>query len=175
VTPPRRRPEPAPTLPLATRLGLFGLRVFLGAVLLSTFQYKFQEVGYETFRRREYVETIQAGIDDPPLVFDVPWTGYARFLDTVMLPNGDVFAPLILGAEAALGLSLVLGAGVRLSGALGFLLMAAFGLARNAALLGVKNSNWILAAGLLFLSLAAAGRTWGLDAVLRRRLPRWIS
>ena len=87
-----------------------------------------------------------------------------------------VLGPAILFFEGLLGVSLVLGVGVRLMGFLGALLMAAFGLAKGLYVLTItQGTNWILMVMLLALALMAAGRIWGFDARLRHRLPGWVS
>jgi uncharacterized membrane protein YphA (DoxX/SURF4 family) len=185
------RPPGAPPSrrwPLA--LALLLLRLWAGAFFLDAAVYKLVDgprareeasgveetlgQSFARFRDEEYRPMVQAAVDDPPRVFGAPLTVYADFLRAVMLPGADVFAPTILVAEVLLGVSLVLGLGVRLSAALGFLMMLAFSLAKRVYLLTVQSANWPITLILLALSLAAAGRYVGLDAWVRRRGPRWL-
>lgn len=182
--PPPVRPSPGAAL-WPARVGVFVLRVYLGAVFVDAFQYKVLEAGlplgqaFDRFVTYEYEPLLRQAIQSPPQVFGTTLQWYADFLEAVMLPHGGIFGPMILVFEGLLGLSLVLGVGVRLMGALGALLMAAFGLAKGLYFLtAAKSTNWVFMVALLALSLMAAGRVWGLDAWLRGRLPRrlrWIA
>jgi uncharacterized membrane protein YphA (DoxX/SURF4 family) len=130
------------------------------------------------FVEHEYVPLIESAVRSPPEVLGWRLDWYAGFLETVMLPGNApyVFGGVILVFEGLLGVSLVLGACVRLSATLGALLMLAFGLAKRLPLVTVtQGSNWLLMMILVALALTAAGRIWGLDARLQHRLPRWIS
>jgi thiosulfate dehydrogenase [quinone] large subunit len=131
----------------------------------------------------EYVGMIEQAIAHPPRV---PGSDlFAAFLRDAMLPAAPVLAPAILFFEVLLGLSLLLGLGVRLSASLGFLMMLAFSLAKpqpgagpedpvGVSLLTVKSANWPVTLGLLVLALLAAGRALGLDGWMRRRAPPWL-
>ncbi|MHC5011634.1 MAG: DoxX family protein [Planctomycetota bacterium] len=162
-------------MPFAPRLGILLLRLFTGALFLDAVQYKVFVSGYPHFRDVDYPDIVGGAIASPPHVFGWRLDFYADFLRTVMLPNADVFAPLILAFEALLGISLVLGIGVRLSAFLGFVMMVAFSLAKGLYFLTVRSANWPMTVMLLVLSLVGAGRIWGLDHYLVRRWPRWIS
>ncbi len=188
---PRTRPgagggrAPRPPALWPARLGVFLLRVYLGAVFLDAFHYKVFAAGvplgeaFDLFVTYEYEPLVRQGIESPPEVLGVTWTWYADFLSAVMLPGAHFFGPAILVFEGLLGVALVLGAGVRLMGLLGAFLMAAFGLAKGLYFLtAARSTNWIFAVALLALALVAAGRVWGLDAWLASRLPRrlrWVA
>jgi uncharacterized membrane protein YphA (DoxX/SURF4 family) len=170
---------------LAPKLGLTALRLFTGAVFLAVAHWKLIRPGLplgetlRTFAEQDYVPLLQRAIAEPPVVLGWRLQWYADFLQAVMLPGNApyVFGTAVLFFEALLGLSLVLGACVRLMAGLGALLMLAFGLAKGLWFLTIQGagSNWMLMMMLLVLAATAAGRIWGLDARLRRRLPSWIS
>ncbi len=184
-----RKPAPAP-LPLATRAGLVVLRLWAGGFFLVTAWWKLIEDGYTIGEKldafeEEYVFWVQRAILQPPEVFGVRLGFFADFLEGAMLPGAAVWAPLILLFEVVLGLSLVLGLGVRLTASLGVLMMLAFNLAKpqpgaapedpmGVLLFTVRSANWPVTLILLLLALAAAGRVLGLDAWLRARAPRWL-
>ena len=170
------------------KVGLFLLRVFTGALFIDAIYYKLWVTriqgldlslleAFDHFVETDYKPLIRHAVQNPPEVFGHPVTGYAVFLENVMLPGAvpDVVGPAILVFELLLGISLVLGLGVRLMAFLGALLMVAFGLAKNMYLLSVTGTNWLLFFVLLFFALAGAGRVWGLDTKLRHRWPGWIS
>jgi uncharacterized membrane protein YphA (DoxX/SURF4 family) len=190
--PPRAGAQVAPGashVPRAVALALLVLRLYAGAFFVDATVFKTidqpralgipPEGVVAHFRDGDYVPMVEAAIADPPRAFGVPLTPYADFLRAVMLPAADVFAPAILVAEALLGLSLVLGAGVRLSAGLGALMMLAFSLAKydrgeHIYFLTVHSNNWAMTLILVALSLAAAGRFLGIDAWARRAGPRWL-
>jgi uncharacterized membrane protein YphA (DoxX/SURF4 family) len=168
-------------------------RLWTGAFFLVTAWWKLVQDGYTIgekieYFREDYVATIQGAIARPPELFGQPLGFYADFLEGVMLPGAAVLAPAILFFEALLGLSLVLGLGVRLTASLGVVMMLAFNLAKpqpgaapddpmGVFLFTVRSANWPVTLLLLLLAVAAAGRILGLDAWLRARGPRglrWI-
>lgn len=177
--------------PLAVGLALVSLRLFTGAFWLASAFYKLFEPGFGVFekiawfRDADYVPMIENAVAHPPRVLGVELGLYADFLEGVMLPLAGVAAPAILLFEVLLGLGLVLGLGVRLLAGLGFVMTVAFSLAKpqpgqeatesvGVLLLTVHSANWPVAFLLLALSLLAAGRVLGLDALLRRRGPPWL-
>ena len=187
----KKQPPPAPTLPRPLAGGLLVARVWTGGVFLVTAWWKLVQDGWsigekiDRFRDVEYVATLERAIHYPPEVFGRPFTLYTDFLEHVLLPLADVMAPAILFFELSLGVSLVLGIGVRLSASLGVVMMLGFNLAKVLAgweapepvgiyLFTVRTANWPLTLLLLVLALSAAGRIVGLDAWLRARGPRWL-
>jgi thiosulfate dehydrogenase [quinone] large subunit len=97
---------------------------------------------------------------------------YRVFLEQVIIPNASFWAGLQLIFEPLIGLLLVLGLFTRLAALAGSLfalnlLLAAFG------------NDWIwtyvmLLALIVSVGLTGAGRLWGLDGLLARRLPATI-
>jgi uncharacterized membrane protein YphA (DoxX/SURF4 family) len=196
----RAKPRPKASAPTTgarrswgTTAALLLLRLYAGAFFVDTAIWKLidypSSTGYgfterfERFRVDEYVPMVQGAIDFPPEAFGVPLTAFTWVLREVALPGSSVFAPAVLVGEALLGISLLLGVGVRLSAALGFLMMLAFSLTKfipgtggpeHPPFLTVHSVNWALTLILLALSLTAAGRYVGLDAWIRRSGPRWL-
>lgn len=97
---------------------------------------------------------------------------YRAFLEQVIIPNAPFWAGLQLIFEPFIGLLLVLGLFTRLAALFGSLfalnlLLAAFG------------NDWIwtylmLLALIASVGLIGAGRFWGLDSLLARRLPATV-
>lgn len=90
-----------------------------------------------------------------------------------LLPNLHLFGPVVFLAELTFAVSLILGFGVRVAGVLGmlFVLHLWLGIYRPG-----DPAEWpwsyIFLAMLMFLfALYAAGRSLGLDALLRREVP----
>jgi uncharacterized membrane protein YphA (DoxX/SURF4 family) len=155
--------------------------VYTGALFLDAVQWKVLEAGLpldeavHRFVAQEYEPLVRHAIAHPPELWGWRLDAYSDFLSAVMLPGASVLGPLVLLFEALLGVSLVLGAGVRGMALGGALLMLAFGLAKGLYFLTVSTgTNWLLMVVLLALALTGAGRIWGLDAWLRPRLPRWL-
>ncbi len=176
--------------PFASGLALLLLRLFAGALFFYSAWWKLVQPGFslgeivDTFRS-EYVQTVQAAIANPPALLGLRLDLFASFLRDVMLPAAPVAAPALLFFEAFLGVSLLLGFGVRLFAALGVVMMLGYSLAKPYAmpdggvtpgvpLLSVKSANWPLTFLLLALALLAAGRVVGLDARWRRDAPPWL-
>lgn len=102
---------------------------------------------------------------------DAAFGFYRDFVSNVILPNFNVFDPFVLVIELGLAVSLMLGLGVRLVAlaAVPYTLALWLGLYRN-------GSEWpwtyvFLALLMGGFSLLAAGRSLGLDAILRRHSP----
>lgn len=183
----------------APKLGLFLLRVFVGLVFLSVSHHKLIApleqrdpatgvvLGEEdlslkerivTFAELDLMKRVEAAKANPPRIFGWELGWFTDLLAAITLPGKApyIFATLILVFEALLGICLVLGACTRLMAFLGAWLMLVFGLVKALPFLTVtKGTNWYLVMILLALALTAAGRIWGLDARLHRRLPGWIS
>lgn len=166
------------------KLGITALRVFAGAVFLGVAHWKLIRPGLgleETivqFTERDYLPLVRHAVENPPEVFGTPWTWFSELMGAVALGGSApyVIAGAVLFFEALLGVSLVLGVCTRLMAFLGALLVAVMGLCKGLFFLTVtQGTNWFLVMILLALALTAAGRIWGLDARLRRRLPGWIS
>jgi thiosulfate dehydrogenase [quinone] large subunit len=103
------------------------------------------------------------------------WPFWASFLRSAVLPNAGTFGWFFAIAELALGIALILGLLTRVAAASGMLLMVILLLGQT----HVAEGGWEawVTAGLTtkfallllwLLFLADAGRTWGLDARLRR-------
>lgn len=189
----RRRAPKGPDRPgpLASGTALVVLRLWTAGFFLVTAWWKLVEPGFSigekiaAFRAREYVPVLERAIAHPPRVLGVELGLFADFLESVMLPIAGVAAPALLLFELLLGITLLLGFGVRLFASLGFGMMLAFSLAKaqdpraveapvGVFLFTVRHANWPVTGILLALALLAAGRVLGLDAVVRRRGPPWL-
>lgn len=189
----KKASKQAPPRLWVPKLGMFLLRVFTGALFLDTVYFKLwltrmrapEDGGlglglfdaFEHFVDHDYKVHIQRAVETPPVVLGSTWQWWSDMMESVFLPGAVpyVVGPAVLVFELLLGLSLVLGAGVRLFAGLGALLMLVFGLNKAQYLLTIQGINWILCFVLIALATAAAGRMWGLDSRLSRRLPGWVS
>lgn len=98
---------------------------------------------------------------------------HREFVNGFLLPNLKIFGPLVFLSELMFAVSLILGFGVRFAGVIGifFVLHLWLGI-----YLPGDPAEWpwsyVFLATLMFLfALYAAGRSLGLDALLRRNVP----
>ena len=97
---------------------------------------------------------------------------YHSFLTSFALPHAAVFGWLVALGEVAVGAGLVLGLFTRLSAGIGVFLNANYFFATFYGFARFPNL-WYTVLHLLFIG-TAAGRTWGLDALVVPRLPKWL-
>ena len=91
---------------------------------------------------------------------------YRPFVETVVLPNKELFAFLVGWGELAIGLSMIVGLATRYSAIAGAVMVANFWFAKGQGVLSGQNHDvvWLI----VFVVLAGlhAGRTMGLDEKL---------
>lgn len=98
---------------------------------------------------------------------------YRDFVENVVLANWGFWGPLLTATELFIGISLVFG----LVTPIGALVAAGFALHLNFANIH-REDKWLWEYAvewlpLLSLALMRAGRFWGLDALLARRVSQW--
>ena len=96
---------------------------------------------------------------------------YARLLDALVIPHVAVFGKLVVVAELAVGVALILGAATRATAVLAIFLLGNYLCAKGRMpwYPGIDASDILLSLIILF---TAAGRTLGIDHFLHRRFPR---
>lgn len=110
----------------------------------------------------------------------IKWAGgeaygfYVPFLQKVAIPHSGIFAHLVVFGELAVGATLLLGCATRLAALGGLFLCLNFLLAGGTPLLSTERPV-VLGLFLITVYLTAAGRSLGLDVLLKRRLPRWAA
>lgn len=97
---------------------------------------------------------------------------YQEFVHRIVLPNASLFAALVTWGELLVGISLTLGLLTRLSSAVALLLALNYMFAKGAWLWTPSSNDAAFVMVSLALLIGAAGRTFGLDAVLAKRRPR---
>ena len=128
------------------------LRLLVGALFLLGGLEKISDAENGTIFVAEF---LSGHLGDAPYPYDL-------FMQYLALPNVAVFFWLVALGESLLGLSLLLGAKIRLSGIAGIAMICNFMLAKGFAFPQIAMDA-ILVLLLVFLILARAGRTWGLD------------
>ena len=107
----------------------------------------------------------------------VEW--YKQFLEGTVLPNARLFAHLQGYGEVVVGIGLVLGFCVGLTALLGLFLTLNYGLATQWMTFGQQGFHVLLITSMIIFLGARAGRVWGLDGrILRKVSPsgrRWLS
>jgi hypothetical protein len=163
-SPPRRRRSALAVD--GRRLVAAALRIALGALFL--------QVWIENLRKDLYTASGYAGLVRG-YIRDGEAPGAWKSLMRFAADHAEIFARTQLVFELALAMLLLAGVATRLVGALAALWLAALWVSE----IGVPH-EWIWS--LVFPALAAAcvsvwgaGRTLGADAVLHRRLPRWMT
>ncbi|MBI3989905.1 MAG: DoxX family membrane protein [candidate division NC10 bacterium] len=96
---------------------------------------------------------------------------YKTFLVDLAIPNADVFAFLTAFGETGVGLGLTLGLLTPLSALVGLLIMAHYFLASFWMGFCQQGFHILLIASMVAFFGSRAGRTWGLDGWLARRVP----
>jgi thiosulfate dehydrogenase [quinone] large subunit len=110
----------------------------------------------------------------------IEWSGsthyefYLPFLESVAIPHAAVFAAGVTAAEILLGAALLLGFATRLAALGGIFLCVNFALASGAGPLTAEEPIVFIVL-LLTVWATAAGRTLGLDRIVKNFLPRWAA
>ncbi len=102
---------------------------------------------------------------------DSSFAFYRPFVESIVLPNKEVFAVLVSWGELAVGIALVLGLATRYAAFAGVFLVANFWFAKGADFLAGTNHDVVWIFILLVLGLIPAGRIAGLDDGLSDRMP----
>jgi thiosulfate dehydrogenase (quinone) large subunit len=94
---------------------------------------------------------------------------YRSFVESVVIPNKEIFAGLVTFGEIAIGLALVLGLATRYAAIAGALLVTNFWLVKGQGMLDGTNHDAVWLVIFLVLALVPAGRIAGLDDGLSDR------
>jgi thiosulfate dehydrogenase (quinone) large subunit len=144
---------------IVARTALAILRVYLGVAFLLSALPKL-----ERDPEPELIGFLQVTLERAP-----PF--YQEFVRSIMLPNAGAFAEVIAWGELVVGVTLILGVLTRFSAALALLLAMNYLFARGARFWS-PSYDAACAAISVALIIGAAGRTWGVDALLAKRRAR---
>ena len=139
-------------------------RLYLGAMFLKYGLEKLSS-GFGGANLHEMLDKWAAG---PAYGFYVP------FLQNVAMPYSGLFARLVIYGEILVGGMLLLGCAGRLAALGGIFLCLNFLFASGAPLLSAEAPVVFLLL-LVTVYATAAGRSVGLDALLKHRLPSWAA
>ncbi len=108
-----------------------------------------------------------------------PVAWYKQFLEDTVLPHAQLFANLQAYGEVAVGIALLLGLGIGLTALIGLFLTLNYGLATQWMSFGQQGFHVLLVTSMIIFLGVRAGRVWGLDGLILRRVPpsrrRWLS
>jgi thiosulfate dehydrogenase [quinone] large subunit len=96
---------------------------------------------------------------------------YRSFIETVVLPNKELFAALVTWGELAVGIALLIGLATRYAAFTGVFLLLNFWFAKGDGFFAGTNHDVVWIVILLVLAFVPAGRVAGLDDGLSDRLP----
>jgi uncharacterized membrane protein YphA (DoxX/SURF4 family) len=164
MKPPNKGSIEAGSLRYVSRSLLVILRVHLGVILLITDAGKMLR-GSAPFSV-EMLSFLQG------FVMRNASIPYQHFLQHIVIPHATVFSYLIMVAELAAGLSLLLGLGTRVGAAIAMFLFLNYMLAKGRLFWSPDSEDAAVFFSALVCLLGAAGRVWGVDAYLARRWPR---
>jgi thiosulfate dehydrogenase (quinone) large subunit len=102
-----------------------------------------------------------------------PYAFYVPFLRDVVLPHAHLFSCLVAIGELLVGAALLAGLFTRLAAFVGLVMVGNFLLGHGDGL--AANGTAPMAVMMLTMMATAPGRTLGLDAALRGRLPTWLA
>ena len=91
---------------------------------------------------------------------------YRPFVESVVLPNKELFAFLVGWGEFAIGISMILGLATRYGAVFGFVMVANFWFAKGQGVLAGQNHDVVWMIVFVVLAGLHAGRTMGLDEKL---------
>ena len=100
---------------------------------------------------------------------------YSFFVPMVKVAHAHpkIFGSLVTLGELTIGLALLLGVLTRISSALGALMLFSFALGAGQGLAPPGNALLMGVVCVMFV-VAPPGRVFGVDVVLRDRMPRWM-
>lgn len=97
---------------------------------------------------------------------------YQHFLTTVVIPNMATYATMVTIGETFVAIAMLAGVATRLGGAVAMFLVLNYMLAKGMWFWLPASNDAAYFFIALALIIGAAGRTFGVDAVLARRWPR---
>jgi uncharacterized membrane protein YphA (DoxX/SURF4 family) len=97
---------------------------------------------------------------------------YRAFVEHAVIPHAPTFSVLVMAGELVAGLSLLFGIATRAGAAIAMLLFLNYMLAKGRMFWSPDSEDAAVFFSALVVGLAAAGRSFGVDAFLHRRWPR---
>lgn len=106
---------------------------------------------------------------------DKSFAFYKGFLESVVIPNAEVFAYLVAYGEFALGLAMIFGFMTRLASILGIFMVLNFCFMKGLSPWRNFDHDWVLVWIFLIFFFTSIGRVFGVDQVMHQRKPmKWL-
>jgi len=138
------------------------LRIVLGLMLLSTFFENLTKGAYSPAGYRGVIEHYIKNGQAP-----AAW----KAIESAAASHARIAGPMQAVAELGMGVLLILGVATRLVGLVAGLFLFSLWLSELGAAWPWELAMYVVVA--FCVAWARAGRTWGVDAVLGRRIPNW--
>jgi len=139
------------------------LRAHLGVILLITVAGKVFRTEPFSVEMLTYLQKYSMRVASGP---------YKHFLESVVIPHVVLFSHLIVIAEIAAGVSLLLGLATRLGATMAMFLFVNYMFSKGRLFWSPDSEDAAVFLSALVCLLGAAGRVWGIDSYLARRWPR---
>jgi len=138
------------------------LRAHLGVILIIT-------VIGKLFRPQPFSVEMLKFIESALNRKGIEW--YQEFLRGFVVPHATLFSYLVMAGEVVAGILLLTGTLTRVGGAIAMLLFVNFMWAKGRWFWSPDSEDAAVFFSALVVMLGAAGRAWGVDALLAKRWP----
>ena len=102
---------------------------------------------------------------------DSSFSFYRAFIESVVLPNKEIFSALVSWGELTIGLALIVGLATRYAAFVGAFMVLNFWFAKGVSVFAGTNHDIVWFVILIVLGFIPAGKIAGLDDGLSDRLP----
>ena len=119
--------------------------------------------GFGKIRRDNFADSVVGFLNGQA---EGTFSFYRPFVESVVLPNKELFAFLVGWGEFAIGISMILGLATRYGAVAGAVMLANFWFAKGQGVLAGQNHDVVWMIVFIVLAGLHAGRTMGLDEKL---------
>jgi uncharacterized membrane protein YphA (DoxX/SURF4 family) len=144
---------------------LGGLRIYLGIIFAIAVYAKLE-------KGPAFVSVLNGFLTNYGLQNAHPF--YQRLLSSVVIPHLSTVATLVVVAECAVALALISGTGTRLAAVIAMLLLTNYMMSKGLWWWSPSSNDSGFFMIALALAISAAGRVFGVDALLAKRWPKSI-
>ena len=124
--------------------------------------------GLGKLRRDNFAESMEGFLGAQA---DRSFEFYRPFIETMVIPNKEIFASLVSWGEFAVGIAMILGLATRYAAVVGAILVLNFWFAKGAGFFDGTNHDVVWLMIFIVLGMVPAGRIAGLDDGLSDKLP----
>lgn len=124
--------------------------------------------GFGKLRRDDFADGMEGFLSAQA---DRSFEFYRSFIETMVIPNKELFASLVSWGEFAVGIAMILGLATRYAAVVGAVLVLNFWFAKGAGFFDGTNHDVVWLMIFIVLGTVPAGRIAGLDDGLSDKLP----